>query len=192
VWQAPNTPARERKRMLALLIEDVTLVKQRQVTAQVRFRGGATTTLTLPRPLTAQQQRATHADVRQQIDALLDEYSDARVAAILNERGLRTGTGEPFDPKRVRWVRAATRLKSLKERLLAAGWVTGKHMQAQLGVGRSTLGRLRREGRLQARICNALGEWLYCPSATPPLQHPQADPTSSASVVDTLSARGAV
>ena len=41
--------------MLALLIEDVTLVKQRDVTAAVRFRGGATTTLTLPRPLTAQQ-----------------------------------------------------------------------------------------------------------------------------------------
>ncbi len=30
-----------------------TLLKQRQVTAHVRFRDGATTTLTLPRPLTA-------------------------------------------------------------------------------------------------------------------------------------------
>ena len=143
--------------MLALLIEDVTLIKQQQVTVHVRFRGGATTTLTLPRPLTAQQQRATHADVRQQIDCLLDEYSDAHVAAILNERGLRTGAGEEFDPSRVQWVRRAARLKTLKQRLLEAGWVTGKHMQAQLGVGRSTLGRLRREGRLQARICNATG-----------------------------------
>ena len=73
------------------------LIKQRQITAAVRFRGGATTTLTLPRPLTAQQLRATHADVRQQIDALLDEYTDAQVAHILNERGLRTGAGDAFD-----------------------------------------------------------------------------------------------
>ena len=104
--------------MLALVIEDVTLLKQRQITAAVRFRGGATTTVTLPRPLTAQQQRATHADVRQEIDRLLDEYSDAQVAHLLNERGLRTGAGEAFDPHRVQWVRFSAKLKSLKERLL--------------------------------------------------------------------------
>ena len=50
VWRDPNTPQRERKRMLALLVEDVTLLKQRQVTAHVRFRGGATTTLDAPTP----------------------------------------------------------------------------------------------------------------------------------------------
>jgi DNA invertase Pin-like site-specific DNA recombinase len=192
VWRDPNTPPRERKRMLALLIEDVTLLKQRQVTAQVRFRGGATTTLTLPRPLTPQQQRATHADVRQQIDALLDEYSDARVAAILNERGLRTGAGDTFDPSSVQWVRRATGLKSLKQRLLAAGWVTGRQITAQLGVRRTTLGRMRRDGRLMARICNELGEWLYWPPAEPPTHPPQADPTPPAGVEDTLTARGAV
>jgi hypothetical protein len=50
IWHDPGIPQRERKRMVALLIEDVTLVKHRQVTAQVRFRGGATTSLTVPRP----------------------------------------------------------------------------------------------------------------------------------------------
>jgi hypothetical protein len=54
IWRDPRTPPRERKRMLGLLIEDVTLIKQRQIILAVRFRGGATTTLTLPRPLTAQ------------------------------------------------------------------------------------------------------------------------------------------
>jgi DNA invertase Pin-like site-specific DNA recombinase len=192
VWRDPTTPPRARKQMLALLIEDVTLIKQQQVTAQVRFRGGATTTLTLPRPLTAQQLRATHDDVRQQIDVLLDEYSDARVAAILNERGLRTGTGEAFAPTSVKWVRTATGFKSLKQRLLAAGWVTGRQMTAELGVGRSVLGRMRRDGRLTARICNELGEWLYWPPAEPPTHPPHADPTPPAGVGDTLTARGAV
>lgn len=95
VWHSPDTPARERKRLLALVIEDVTLLKQRQITAAVRFRGGATTTLTLPRPLTAQQLRATHPDVRREIDRLLDEYTDAQVAHLLNERGMRTGAATP-------------------------------------------------------------------------------------------------
>jgi DNA invertase Pin-like site-specific DNA recombinase len=163
IWRDPNTPQRERKRMLALLMEDVTLLKQRQVTAQVRFRGGATATLTVPRPLTAWEQRATCVETRQHMNALLDEYTDAQVAAALNERGLRTGTGEAFDSARVQWVRFSAGLTSFKERLLAAGMLTGVQIAAKLGVGRTTIGRWRRAGRLTARICNERGEWLYAP-----------------------------
>jgi DNA invertase Pin-like site-specific DNA recombinase len=175
VWNNPDTPPRERKRMLALLIDDVTLIKQRHITAAVRFRGGATTTLTLPRPLTAQQRRATHDDVRRQIDTLLDEYTDAQVAHQLNQRGLRTGAGDAFDPESVRWVRYAHQLKSLKQRLLDDGWLTGRQAQQRLGVKRTTLSRWRRTGQIKARIGNDLGEWLYWlpneqqdPGDTPP------------------------
>lgn len=52
--------------------------------------------MTLPHPLTAQQLRATDEDVRRQIDELLDEYTDAQVAHVINQRGLRTGAGEAF------------------------------------------------------------------------------------------------
>ena len=175
VWRDPATPQRERKRMLALVIEDVTLIKQRQITAAVRFRGGATTTLTLPRPLTAQQLRATHADVRQEIDRLLDEYTDAQVAHLLNERGLSTGAGAAFDPMSVQWVRFSAKLKSLKERLLEAGMLTSRQLCAELGIARTTLTRWRQQGRIQARICNDRGEWLYWPPASidrAPINHP--------------------
>ena len=174
IWRDKKTPQRERKQMLALLVEDVTLIKQRHVTCQVRFRGGATTTLTLPRPLTAQQLRATHDDVRRELDALLDQYTDARVAAMLNERGRRTGAGDAFDAISVRWVRTSAKLKSLKERLLAAGWLTGRQVQEKLGLRRTTVGRLRRKGTLIARICNEQGQWLYWPSENP---SPDADPS---------------
>ncbi|MFC1526212.1 recombinase family protein [Candidatus Latescibacterota bacterium] len=188
LWKDPNTPPRERKRMLGLLIEDVTLVKQRQITAAVRFRGGATTTLTLPRPLTAQQQRVTHEDVQQQIDALLDQYTDAQVAHQLNQRGLPTGAGEAFDTHSVKWVRHAHKIKSFKQRLLDEGWLTGRQTQARFGVSRSTLGKWRRKGRLQARICTDLGEWLYWlpPDAEDGGAHP-ASPRR-----DTSTAGGAV
>jgi DNA invertase Pin-like site-specific DNA recombinase len=181
VWRDPQTPQRERKRMLALLLEDVTLIKQREITAAVRFRGGATTTLTLPRPLTAQQQRATHPEVRHEIDRLLDEYTDAQVAQALNQRGLHTGAGEVFDPTRVRWVRGSARLKSLKQRLLEAGMLTQRQLSAQLGVSRSTLVRWRLEGRIRARICNDQGQWLYWPpEQTPAPTAPDPMVTSAA------------
>lgn len=158
IWQAPTTPQRERKRMLALLIEDVTLIKQNQITVSVRYRGGATTTLSLPRPLSAHQLRATDPAVRQQIDRLLDE---SQVAHILNERGLSTGAGVPFDGHSISWVRFSAKLDSLKERLLEAGMLTTKQACAQLGVSRNALRRLRARGEIKARICNDKGECLY-------------------------------
>lgn len=50
LWRAPQTPQRERKRMARLLIEDVTLIREKQITAHVRFKGGKTQTLCLPLP----------------------------------------------------------------------------------------------------------------------------------------------
>ena len=148
--------------MLAILIEDVTLTKQREVTVAIRFRGGATTTLTLPRPLTPQQLRATHEDVRQHIELLLNEYTDAQVAHILNERGMRTGAGDAFDTVSVKWVRYSIKIKSLKERLLEEGWLTVKQVSARLGgISRDAINKHRLQGKLKARICNDHGQWLY-------------------------------
>jgi len=177
VWRDPKTPDRERKRMLALLIEDVTLTKRREIVAAIRFRAGTTTTLTLPRPLTAQQLRATHPDVRQQIDTLLGEYTDAQVAHVLNERGLRTGAGETFDATSVQWLRFSAKLRSLKERLLATGMLTTNQLGDKLGVKRSTIARWRTQGLIQARICNDAGEWLYwLPQNMPPRPLPKKSP----------------
>ena len=173
--------------MLALLIEDVTLIKQQQITAAVRFRGGATTTLTVPRPLTAQQLRATHADVREQIDQLLAEYSDAQVAHILNERGLRTGAGDGFDAVAVRWVRYSAKLPSLKQRLIADGMLTTSQLAERCGIKRSTIGRWRNQGLIEGRICNEHGEWLYWP----PKEVPPTKPPSNTDV-GSSAARGAM
>ena len=46
MWQDPQTPDRERKRMARLLIEDVTLIRApEQVTAHIRYKGGAAETI---------------------------------------------------------------------------------------------------------------------------------------------------
>ena len=102
---------------------------------------------------------------------LLDEYTDAQVAAVLNERGLRTGAGEAFDAGRVQWVRCSARPTSLKERLLAAGMLTGAQIAAQLGVRRTTIGRWRRARRLEARICTEMDQRQYAPGQPRPSDH---------------------
>ena len=88
LWQNPKTPDRERKRLVRLLLEDVTLIKNGEITAHVRFKGGITKTLTVPLPLNAWQQRTTSPDVVREIDRLLDHNTYPQIASLLNDRGL--------------------------------------------------------------------------------------------------------
>jgi hypothetical protein len=120
--------------MVGLLIEDVTLVKRDEITAHVRFRGGASTTITLPLPLNAWQGRTTQPHVVAQVDELLQEHTDSEVARLLNERSLETGAGARFSSDAVKRVRYSHGLKSLKERRREAGWLTTPEYTATLGV----------------------------------------------------------
>lgn len=51
LWNDPAIANHERKRMVRLLIEDITIRNGEQIRLDVRFRGGAARTLMLPRPL---------------------------------------------------------------------------------------------------------------------------------------------
>lgn len=165
IWNDPATPHRERKRMAALLLEDVTLIRGDQIIAHVRFRGGATTTLTLPRPLQHWQHRQTPKPVIEQIDALLEDHTDGQAATILNEQGVSTGTGGRFDGHAIDWVRRRWGLKSLRERLRDKGMMSVAEMARHLGMREWEVRDLRTCGRLQGRTVNEKGEWMLEPPA---------------------------
>jgi len=117
IWRDPVTPMRERKRMLALLIEDVTLTKRDNISIQVRFKGGALKSLTVPLPLKAWQSLKTPDPVVALIAELSSAHTDGQIAKALNERGCVTGTGKKFSVSSVFWIRFSRGLKSYKENL---------------------------------------------------------------------------
>src|SRR5437868_11519982 len=83
VWKDPRTSDRDRKRMVRLLLEDVTVLKQEEVIAvHVRFKGGAQQTITVP----VSRGRRSTPELIALIDQLLDDYTDAEVAKQLNQR----------------------------------------------------------------------------------------------------------
>jgi len=104
-----------------LLVEDVTLIKTQEITLQVRLRGGATQTLTIPATQKSWQTWVTPLEVIQTIDVLLNEYTDAQVATILNERGLHPGKGGSFRGQIIGSIRRSYGLKSRYERLREPG-----------------------------------------------------------------------
>ena len=164
LWNNPKTPNRERKRLVRLVIEDVTLIKAEEVSVHVRFRGGATRSFTLPRLKSAQEEHRTPEEVVREIDRLLDEHTCGETAAILNERGLRSGMGKRFHAYRVSRIQDAYKLPSRLDRLRRKGLLTHGELCARLGISQSQLGHLTRRGALPVRRHKLDGNhYLYEP-----------------------------
>ena len=134
VWSDPRTAASERKRMVALLIEDITLLKSEQIAVHVRFRGGQTTTLTIARPKPMATLRKTSAATVQLLGRLLETCSDKAAATQLNALGPRNWKGEPSTVRRVSLMRRTYGLTSRFDRLRAAGYLTAREMARHLGI----------------------------------------------------------
>lgn len=163
LWTDPATPPRERKRITRLLIEDVTLTKTDQIHLHVRFRGGQTTTLTIPAPLNSWQARQTPADTLAEIEQLLDEHTDADTAKRLNQAGRRSGTNQPFTPHIITKLRRTNNLPSHQQRLRARGMLTQDEIAKHLGVHPNTIKRWHHASLLQSHKANDKNERLFEP-----------------------------
>ena len=166
LWQDPAVAHRERKRMVRLLLEDVTLRKDHEITVQVRFRAGATHALTLPLPIRAWQLRQTSPAVIAEIDRLLDQYTDADIAARLNEQGLQSGEHKAFHRLMVRRLREEYKLTPRYERLRSQGMLTLEEMATELHVCKDTVKIWRRRDLLRAHRYDERHDYLYDPPGT--------------------------
>lgn len=161
LWRDPRTETKEKKRMLRLLISDVTLTKGDALHVDVRFAGGATRSFDLPLPKSCVELRTTDAEVIEEIDKLIDTYTDREIADILNERGVRTVVSSPWTPARIGRLRMTYRLTDRRTRLLAQGLLAATDVAARFGVGLCTVHLWRRRGILRAHPVNDKGDFLY-------------------------------
>jgi DNA invertase Pin-like site-specific DNA recombinase len=169
LWYDERTPDQERKRMVRLMISDVTLLKGEQITAQVRFKGGATTTLQIPKPQSAVALRPTEQATVAEIDRLLEESTDGQVAAQLNAGGWRSREGRQFHGALIGKLRRSYHLVDHYSRLRQRGLLTGDELAQRLQVAGATVKVWRRRGLLQAERGSDKGDWLYyAPESTLP------------------------
>lgn len=161
LWRDPRTQMKDKKRMLRLLIEDVTLTKGDALHADIRFVGGATRSLDLPLPKSCVELRTTDAGVVEEIDRLIDTYTDKEIAELLNERGVRTVVTTPWTAARISRLRHIYRLTDRGTRLRAQGLLTPDEVAVRYGVIVSTVHMWRRRGLLRAHPVNDRGDFLY-------------------------------
>lgn len=169
LWSDPRTPQRERKRMVRLLIEDVTLGREdKSITAQVRFKTGQSAAFTVSVGLPAYDIRRTPAAVVAEVDRLLDDHTEAGVAAELNRLGFTSGTDQAFNSVMVNHIRRNYELAPRQERLQSRGLLSLGEAAARMDLHPSTVKNWRRQGRLVAEPLNDKGEYYYqLPAAIP-------------------------
>jgi len=163
LWNDPGTADRDRKRMVRLLLEDVTLNRGERISLQIRFKGGASRTLLVALPLCSWQQHVTPSAVIDEIDGLLDHHTIAQIAAILNARGLTPGAGASFHPRLVARLVRAYRLKPRLERLRERGMLTLQEVARALQVTPHTVKIWLRCGLLRGHAYSDKNECLYEP-----------------------------
>ena len=163
LWNNSHTAQRDRKRMVRLLVDDVTLHKTDRIHLHVRLRGGQTRSLAIAIPPTSWQARQTRPDTVNALDRLLNTHTDAEVADALNAAGHRSGENKPFTAGIVVHLRRKYHLPSHAERLRAQGLLTKTEIATQIGVHTSTANTWTKAGILNSHKANDKNERLYEP-----------------------------
>ena len=178
LWADPNTPNRERKRLLAYIIEDATLLKSTTdgtTTIHVRFKGGKTETLTTQNPKSSAQQVKTQPRIIELVDKLLDNYLYSDVSKQLNEQGFRPGSAARpgradtrFTAARVAYLVHRYGLRPRYNRLRDRGMLTKQEAAARLGIHTQTLVRWGEYGLITRHAYNAHSYLYEAPGRNPP------------------------
>jgi DNA invertase Pin-like site-specific DNA recombinase len=164
VWNNPKTSFKEKKRMIRLIIEDVTITAKKDIIILgVLLKGGARKVIEIPnikRHLAVVQMED---EARKVIDALIDKnLTNTEIAAILSEKHFKTNLGKPYSTVTVAWLIKKYKLKSRIDRNDITDWLTTKEKMAELGVGEHKLRSMRRNNQVIWQRCNNYGKtYLY-------------------------------
>ena len=155
LWNAPTTKAKDKKRMLRLLIKDITverIAEQRLVVLHVRWQGGACEDIPVHlRPKPADQVRYTD-EIVGRVRELARELNDEQIAEALDREGRRPSKGKAFNVSIVSWIRykhriAAPVLKCPEELIV-------KEVAHRLGVSTYVVYYWIERGVIEARRLN--------------------------------------
>ena len=155
VWHAPTTPAKDRKRMLRLLIKDITVEKppdRRQVVVHIRWHGGAWTDRVVDLPPKRADVVRYPAAVVNRVRALALHCRDAEIADQFNRDGQISATGKRYTPKIIQMMRVSYRIPP--PMLKKAEELTVHQVATQLAVSEHVVYYWIERGLLQARRLN--------------------------------------
>jgi DNA invertase Pin-like site-specific DNA recombinase len=160
LWKAPTTKAKDRKRILRLLIKDITVEKlpePKLMVAHVRWQGGACEHIPIRIPPRACDQVRYPKEVVEEVRDLAKNLPDDQIVATLNKQGRLSAKGKPFTVSMIKWIRLrhkipAPQLKHLEE-------LTVKETAVTFGVSPHVVYYWIERGVIDARKLNNGSPW---------------------------------
>ena len=154
VWHAPTTQAKDRKRMLRLLIKDITVEKPqpKQLLVHVRWQGGASTSHSVPLPPSSADRTRYPAPLVDRVRNLAQSLPDAQIVDRLDQEGLVSALGKPFTASMIRWIRYRYKIPAAK--LMSSQESTVQQVAERFRVSINVVYYWIEQGLLQARQLN--------------------------------------
>ena len=113
LWHAPTTQTKDRKRMLRLLIKDITVEKptdQKRLLVHIRWQGGACSEVSVQLPLNIADRVRYPCAVVDKVRELACHLPDMEIANELNREGQVSAKGLAYTSKIIQWIRCRYRI----------------------------------------------------------------------------------
>ncbi len=160
LWQASSTSARDKKRIVRCLVENVVVTQEAMLQAKVHWSGGEVTTIELPKGRVGIHRYVTDPDIVEQVRSLAEQFADDQIATILHHRGLRTSKGLTFRAQHVTNLRRCYAIVGHTRATLETEHVYSARQATQiLGVTQRTVERWLATGQLRGTQLTKGAPW---------------------------------
>jgi DNA invertase Pin-like site-specific DNA recombinase len=156
LWHASTTQARDRKRMLRLLIKDIAVEKPlnlKQLLIHIRWQGGACSDIGLQLPAKRADRVRYSAAIIDRVRDLGKSLPNEEIADRLNREGNVSALGKPFTGSMIQWIRY--RYQIPRATLVRAEELTVHQVAERFGVSTHVVYYWIDRGVIQARRLNA-------------------------------------
>jgi DNA invertase Pin-like site-specific DNA recombinase len=160
IWKADTTNAQDRKRIIRLLVRDITVEKnkgQKQAILHIRWHSGATEDIPVTLPPPVMDRLRYPRKIIDKVRRLAQSLTDKDICVALNREGILSSTGKPFTEAMIKWIRYKHKIPALNSRQpheLTVGQVAEK-----LRVSRSVVYYWIERNHLQARCDRKTGPY---------------------------------
>lgn len=135
LWHAKSTDSKDKKRIIRLLVKDVTIKRNDQVILlQIRWQGGANETVIIDVPKKSYEKWRHSFETVEKVKELSQQLDDVAIAEYFNQRGIRTNKGNPFTVNSIEWIRYKHHIPALDYR--KPGELTVNETMDKFGVSR--------------------------------------------------------
>ncbi|MDA1055861.1 MAG: recombinase family protein [Planctomycetota bacterium] len=134
LWKSSSTTAKDRKRMLRLLVADITIERHEgsNVTLHVRWAGGACEDVPLVLPAKMADRLRYPQEQIDEVRRLAATHDDDEIAEVLNKTGKQSSHGRPFTKSMIAWIRFKHSIPPVK--LKRPGELTVGEVAERFGV----------------------------------------------------------